>query len=122
MQISEVLILSNCNEQVVPNNFQCVTFFISKSDILAGNRQKINSSLRLRYYDVTCNEWRGLSTRPSAWATQLRRNTAGTASAVGDALSHWTSSVIKPKPPAPIAMSLITTTMHRLFSNIIGVS
>ena len=35
-------------------------------------KYKIQSSLYWLYYAEACNEWRGLSPRVSAWATQLR--------------------------------------------------
>ena len=40
----------------------------------------IKSSLYQRYYAEEYNEWRGPSPRPSAWATQLRKNVAAVAS------------------------------------------
>ena len=43
----------------------------SKIDII-----KIKSLLYSRYYAEACKEWRGPSSRLSAWATQLRRNVA----------------------------------------------
>ena len=41
---------------------------------------KIKSSLYSQYDAKACNEWRGPSSRLSAWATQLRRNVAAVAS------------------------------------------
>ena len=66
---------------------------------------KNNSSSYTRQQAETCCEWRGLSLRFSAWATQLRRNVA----AVASLCQIWPSRGLNPRHPSQIALSSLNT-------------
>ena len=57
-----------------------VSFMKVGFELQSAHMLQIKSSLYSRHYAEACNEWRGPSTRRSAWATQLRRNVAAVAS------------------------------------------
>ena len=68
-----------------------------------------------------CSEWWDPSLRLSVWE-RSSEETSQRWRAVGDIASELTGPGIKPRPPAPMAMSVTTTLFVKFYVEILGIS